>query len=105
MVSWLDDEIQRIHLVALDGELRHVGDENQHGIGVDFAHDARHFQPVQLIHADIHKHDVVVLGAADEIQRAVEDVNHIRLTVLLEVGIDKRLERAGIAAFIIDDGN
>lgn len=101
LVRGLDDEVQRVHLVALDGELGHVRHENQHGIGVDFAHDARDLQPVELVHADVHEHDVEVLRAADEVQRRIEHAEHVGFFLLPEILCDECAQRGGVIRVVV----
>lgn len=65
----LDDVVQRVHLVGLDGELHHGGDEDQHGAAVMPAHLHGGLHAAEIGQHDVHEHDVEGLALIQEVQR------------------------------------
>ena len=68
VIHRLEHIVQRIHLIALDGVLRHVGHEHQHGVPVHGPYLFRRAEAVQPRHLHVHKDDVparLVMGRDD----------------------------------------
>lgn len=56
----LDEKIERIDLVAADGILRHVRDENDDGVFIHLAQFFRGGEAVEVRHIDVHQHEIVL---------------------------------------------
>ena len=56
----LDDVVQRIHLIALDRKLGHVGHKDQDDLPVDLPQAVGCLHAVDAWQLDVHEHDVIV---------------------------------------------
>lgn len=60
IVHRLQQEVQRVHLVAVDGVLSHLGDEHQHRLLVHLPDAPGRFHAVHIRHGDVQQDDVIL---------------------------------------------
>lgn len=60
VVHRLQQEVQRVHLVAVDGILGHLGDEYQHRLFVHLSDVSGCFHAVHIRHGDVQQDDVIL---------------------------------------------
>ena len=103
LIRRLHDKVQRIHLIALNGKLRHGRDENQHRAGIDFPHKPCHLKPIQLIHTDVHENNVIVFCAANEVKGRIKHADHAGTIAPMKIIRNQCIQRCGILRVIIDN--
>ena len=102
----LEHEIQRVDLVPADGILGHVGDEDQHDLGVKLADALGRGHTAQAGHLNIQKDDVKAGAIRLHDLGAIRERGHIQLaTALLRVLCDKPAQFFPHGGVILDYGD
>lgn len=93
-------------LVALDGVLRHAGDEDERHLGVALAQLEGAVHAVHVRHFDIHEHGVVTgLIVADKIKPRREDFGRDLFAPLGGVALQKAAQHLRVGGLVFYDGD
>lgn len=93
-------------LVALDGVLRHAGDEDERHLGVALAQLEGAVHAVHVRHFDIHEHGVVTgLIVADKIKPRREDLGRDLFAPLGGVALQKAAQHLRVGGLVFYDGD
>ena len=101
----LEDIIQRPHRIALDGILRHIGDEHEHHLRVQLPDAPGRLHTVQMLHLDIQKDQVIGRAVILQDLQSVREGLHLkRGPVLPGVPLNVSHQLLPDLRFILHDG-
>ena len=99
----LDDEVERVDLVAAHGVLGEVGHKDDGGHLVVGAQEVRGLHAVDAGHLDVHEHEVEALLGELEVHGVGEAREREVEPALLRIAVEKRRERVSSVEFVLDE--